>query len=266
MNVRAKVLKRTLRIRVRGSKPSPAFSEIAGDHAALAGPGEAQEDIFEGVVFRGMSLRAKVRYCAGGRNLALLDDADLVAQGLGDLEDVGRHEDGAAAGDDPAQDVLEQASARRVEAHGRLVQKQDLGLVQEGSGQDALLPHAVRVAAHQLVSRPFEVGHLEKLPRTPVRLVMGHPVDVPHEAQELLGRKLLEELRLVPDEPHPGLGLQRAPDPIDACDLRLSPARAYESGQHPYAGGLAGAVRPQETIQGASSYLQASPRTASLDP
>ena len=89
---------------------------------------------------------------AEGDQPAALDDADPVAQLLGDLQAVRRHEHRGAVGGEVAEDALQQPRAARVHAHRRLVDDQDARRVHQRRGHDQALLHAVRVALRQLVA------------------------------------------------------------------------------------------------------------------
>ena len=60
-------------------------------------------------------LVAQLSQGAGGDHLAVVDDADAMAQMLGDLEHVGRQKYGMATVDERDQQVFHQARAARVE-------------------------------------------------------------------------------------------------------------------------------------------------------
>jgi len=101
---------------------------------------------------------ADLLHGAGGDEAALLDDGNLVAELLRDLEHVRREEDRAAALAVLAHDRLELVGGRRVEAHERLVHDDELRLVQQRRDDGQLLLHAVGVAGDRLgeIARQIE--------------------------------------------------------------------------------------------------------------
>ena len=87
----------------------------------------------------------------GGDKLALADDDDLLADCLHFGEDVGAQDDGVFAGE--ALDQLARFDdLLRVESGGRLVENQDVGIVNDGLREADALPVAFGELADQLVS------------------------------------------------------------------------------------------------------------------
>ena len=84
-----------------------------------------EEDGFERRLVLATRLGAQLVDRAEGDETAVLDDPDPVAELLGDLQAVRRHEHRRAAGGEVAEHALEQTRAARVHAHGRLVHHQD---------------------------------------------------------------------------------------------------------------------------------------------
>src|SRR6266581_1162917 len=78
------------------------------------------------------------------------DDTELVAQLLGLLHDVGREQDGAPPPGELEHGVLQHLRIHGIEARERLVQNDQLGLVQDGGNELHLLLHPLR----QLVDAP----------------------------------------------------------------------------------------------------------------
>ena len=77
----------------------------------------------------------------------------LVGQALGLDEEVGAHHDGAALGGHLPDEVEHGVRRLGVEARRRLVEQQQLGVVQHRAGQGQAGLHAGRVAADLLVER-----------------------------------------------------------------------------------------------------------------
>ena len=86
-----------------------------------------------------------------GDETAVIDDADPLGHAFGDLENVGGHDDGDAAADLFEQHLLDLPGRAGVEAGQRLVEDDELGIVDEGAGEGDLLQHALGEAAAALV-------------------------------------------------------------------------------------------------------------------
>ena len=102
--------------------------------------------------------------------------------------------------------------------------------MQERRRERALLAHPVRVPPDELVRRPREAEHLQKLLGADAYLAYGHPVHVADEAEGLPRGQLVEEPGLVGDEREPGLGRERVPDHVDPRDLGAPRARTHHAG------------------------------------
>src|SRR3989441_1765975 len=142
---------------------------------------------------------------------AFVDDADAV--GLLRLLEVvrGQEDRGAARPADLAEVLPERAAARHFEARGRLVQKEDLGLVQEAAHDLELAPHPAREGAHRLVDvardakelrELFDLGSVDAMHEPVARRVRVEAVEDRMEADVLLGREVLVEARPLEDDPH----------------------------------------------------------------
>src|SRR5262249_48913344 len=107
--------------------------------------------------------QAKLAERALGQQAAGLDDADAIDQPLRHIEDVRGENDGAAGPRSVVQQVLDLARDRGVEAGQRLVEDQQLGIVQERAGERRLLFHAARKALAALVAVRPQVEALEQL-------------------------------------------------------------------------------------------------------
>ena len=83
----------------------------------------------------------------------VLEHDDLVGQALGLDQEVRAHHDGVAVGGHLPDELEHGVGRLRVETRGRLVEQQQLGVVQHGPGQRQPGLHARRVAADPLVER-----------------------------------------------------------------------------------------------------------------
>ena len=123
-------------------QPSPSATASAGSSAAIAGVGAVRR-----VVDAARQRRARVVDGALEAALPAGDDRQPVAQPLGMRHDVGREQDGRAAvalGEDQR---LQPLLVDRVEAGERLVEDEQVGLVDDRAEQLDELRHALRQLA-----------------------------------------------------------------------------------------------------------------------
>ena len=179
---------------------------------------------------------------AADQELALLDDADLVAD-VGQLgQDMAGNHDRLAH----LAELLEQAAdldpRARVQAAGRLVEDQHLGVVQEHAGQAQPLRHAAGKAGDEGLALVAQVDQVEHLvadllpPRTLDAVGRGEKLQVLDDLHVVIDA---EEVGHVADDPPDFLGMR-----VDrvAADARLAPGRLQERGQDPHRRRLAGTV------------------------
>src|ERR1035438_8445286 len=116
---------------------------------------------------------------------AVLQNQDLIAAFLDVAQQVGRDDQVQIAAVANLLDQLNHAQAgRRIEAVGRLVQKQQLGTVRYGLRQLGRLLHAQRVSAQRAVADFTEAHVKERLVRTLQRLGLGQAGEFRHQADE----------------------------------------------------------------------------------
>ncbi len=130
--------------------------------------------------------------------LAVGDDEDAVAEGLDVAHVVAGQEHGHAA----ARVVLAQAFLDRhlghdVEADRRLVEQEDLGLVEQGGDQLHLHPLAEGQLADGLAGELLDAEQLGQLAEGLAELVVGDGVDLPVELEAVGGGQVPPELVLL---------------------------------------------------------------------
>ena len=176
---------------------------------------------------------------------SVVHDADAVGQ-VGDLgEDVARHEDGdAALACQRAKQLADLDDAGRVQRVGRLVQDEQVGVVQQRPGQREPLPVAEREHAGATVGVVLEVhepdGLADRLPRR-----SGQPaldLEVLAHGEVGVGGRALDEVADAAED----LALARTHPPAEHLDV--AGARADEAEQHADRGRLAGAVPAEEPV------------------
>ena len=97
-----------------------------------------------------------------GKDFALGDDDDAVADQLDDFEHVRDVEDGLALRGELLQQVFEEPGGDDVEAGERFVEDEQLGIVQQGGGDEDALLHALGVERDGRVAPGLEVEQSEQ--------------------------------------------------------------------------------------------------------
>src|SRR6266849_1878362 len=182
------------------------------------------------------------------------DDAQLLAQLFCLLHDVGREQDRFPAAAQVEHRVLHDLGVHRIEAGERLVENQEVRIVQHGRDELHLLLHPLR----QLIdAAQFPLGKSESLEPCLRSLARLPPVDALHFAEE--------------DEhvEHPHLAVQPALLREIADPLRVGPAAPrlpeYTHGasvglqnvhDHAYGRRLPGAVRPEQAVDNPAGHGQ----------
>ena len=119
--------------------------------------GELEEDVFE----VGGPARGQFGQRGLGDEMPAVDN-DHGVHRVGDLgQDMAGYQDGAALGGQAAQQVTQPANPLRVEAVGRLVQDQQIGIGEQRGGQAEALAHTEREPADPAVGRVGEFDELE---------------------------------------------------------------------------------------------------------
>ena len=183
---------------------------------------------------------------------------DLVGEAFGLEQEVRAHQDGLAAFGHLVDEAEHGAGRLRVEARGRLVEQQEIGLVQHRARQREPGAHAGGVAADLLVER---VGDPEALRG------LGDPgVDQPRFHPEQRGRVLEVVGARQPVVQRGAGGHDTAPAPhlgAFGLDLGVEPERAHRAavgmqraGDQPHDRRLAGTVRAEQHRHRAARDLE----------
>ena len=141
--------------------------------------------------------------------------------------------------------AVEQVGARLVEGAVRLVEDQQLGVVEQRTAEREALRHAARERRHELSPHVPEAEALEQHadPLAPLR----NRVQAPVEVEVLERRQLLVDERLVPEE---------ADRATVRVHLQLARRRRRQPGAEPQQRRLAGAVGPGDDEEAAAGQLE----------
>ena len=90
------------------------------------------------------------------------DERDAVGHAFDFVQIMGRHDDGPPRGAQLLQHVADRSRSLRVEIRRRLIQKNDVGVVDERAGDGEFLLHAFRQQRHAIPAAVPEREHLER--------------------------------------------------------------------------------------------------------
>ena len=196
--------------RTTGSASAARISISSPSRRASRTPGSAARSASGEAGAATDALAEDARLDLGRRTLG--DDApavqedDAVGERVRLLQVVGGEENGAAAGGARTDLRPERAPRLDVEPHGRLVEKEQVGIAAQSEGEEHPLALAARELAEQPVLQPLQAGGGEHLaPRQGVRVVAGDEVDVLLDLQRLGHLRDLEHGA----HPHAGRGIVR---------------------------------------------------------
>jgi hypothetical protein len=106
--------------------------------------------------------------------MALVEHRDPVGEPIGLVQVPGGQEDRDAIGHQLADDVPHRAAAAWIQSRRRLVQKDDLGVADQGHRQIQLPAHAPGVGRHQLLRRLDQLEPLQQVRDDPPALGGAH--------------------------------------------------------------------------------------------
>ena len=150
----------------------------------------------------------------------------------------------------------ERAPRDRVDAGGRLVQKQHARLVHDGRAERHALFPAAGQAADQLMLLALETGKLEHPANLLLPLVLGHTVDAGKEVQVLIDGQIVVQRKLLRHVADSLAHVRRTQMAPLARELHLSARRIEQPAEHLDRRGLARAVGAEQAVDFAVAHLQ----------
>ena len=183
---------------------------------------------------------------ADGDHLAVVHDADAVAELLRLFHVVGRVEHRHALVAQRQDAVQDGPPALRVDADRGLVQVEHARLVQQGHADVDAPLHAAGVLVHAVLLAVDQADELQHLVDALLELRAGKPVHAAPEQQVLAGghvRVQGDVLRHDADDRLDRLGVRHDRVPVHEG---VAPGWAQQAGEHGDGGGLAGAVGAEQ--------------------
>ena len=195
-----------------------------------------------------------------GDDLPVVEHDQGVGQAVGLLEVLGGEQHGGPAADQLLDDLPQVVAALRVETGGRLVEEEDGRPGHQGGGQVEAPPHAARVGLERPVAGvgQVELGRAAPRPAPPTR-GSAQVVEVPHHLEVLPAGQVLVDRGVLAGQS------DEAPDQAGLFGHVVAehpgPAAVglQDGGQDAHRGGLARAVGPEQTEDGALVHGEAHP-------
>ena len=180
---------------------------------------------------------------------APVDHHHVLAHLLGVRHDVRREQDRGAAPMLVDDQLAQQSHAHRIEPAERLVENEQVRLVDDGGDELHALQHALREI---LAALPHGLGKPDAIEETLVRAPQHprrQPLQLPHVGEEGADPHLAVDAALFRQVADAILGLERR---WPAKHRQLSGVRKENRHDHADAGGLAGAVRSDDAVERAA--------------
>ena len=215
-------------------------ADRAGGRIQITDIGEMQADVPAG------NAALELRGAALGDDDAVVEHRDPGGEVIGLLEVLRGEEDRDAPGHQVADDLPHGPAAARVEPGGRLVEKYQPWVADQGHREVEPAPHAAGVGSHLLLGVRGQVKAVQQRRGTPTALATAQVVQVRHQQHVLrAGQQVVHRRELAGDADRgpDRIGLGREVMPGDAD---LAGVRRDQGGQDLHGGRLAGAVRAEQ--------------------
>ena len=143
---------------------------------------------------------------------ALVQHDDPVAEGLHVGEDVGAEKHGLPRRLEIPDDAAHLHPAHRVQARHRLVEDDELRVVQQRLGEPEPLHHPLGIFPDRRVPGPRKPDPGEELRRAGLRVRAGHPAQLAAKTKELPAGEIFVEVRLLRHEADAAANVGPVPD------------------------------------------------------
>ena len=193
---------------------------------------------------------------------ALADDGHAVADGFHLAEFVRRKENGLALVFQALDDFADFHAAQRVQAAGRLVENQQIGIVDERLREADALLHAFGIGFDEAFAGGLQFNEFEQPVNAPVGFRARQAENAGVKPQQFLGGEkfvVISHLRQIADAlARDGLAH------VNAKQLRRAAGRRHKAEQDVDGRGFARAVRPEKAEDFAGAHLEIEPASATL--
>src|SRR5439155_10234767 len=193
--------------------------------------------------------QAPVAPQGGGRvhlDERLADDPDPVAEALRLVEVVRADHDRASGVAETADEVADVLGRGWIERARRLVEVDDLRLVEQGARDGYLLAHPLAESRNPPVPHLRELHDAEVVVDRSPQGRAGQPVQPAVVAQVLAGRELVVQAGRLGQDAADGADAPRVGAKAHAVDPRGAGRRHHQTREHPNGSRLAGTIRPEQ--------------------
>ena len=208
----------------------------------------------------------EVRGGAPSDDAALVHDHQPIAELLGLVHVVGRDDERDAFALEPVQPIPQEVASLGVEAGRRLVEQDDVGLVDERAGDREPPAHAARQALDALVAFSTSCAKSSRSAHRSRDLAALEPEVAPVDEEVLADRQVLVERVVLGHDAEARADGRAVVGGIEAEDPQRAAARRRHGGDHPHGRALAGAVRAEEAERLARPTAKSMPSTATKSP
>ncbi len=194
----------------------------------------------------GAQLRNQVLRCFAGTDFATIDDDDAVAHQLDLTQDVCRKQDRVRQ-----PELLDQVAHApdlvRVEAVGRLVEDQQLGLMHEGIGEADALPVALREVADDLLAHLVQAAHLHHLADVLAQFTPREPLQRGPEIQIFPHPHVRVQRHVLRHVADAAAGCQRLVENVESSHRSRARGGREVAGEHADRRCFASSIRPEKS-------------------
>jgi hypothetical protein len=191
-----------------------------------------------------------------GDDPACCDDAQPIGEPVGLLEVLCREEDGRPLVAQAAHLVPQRQARGRIQAGGRLVEEQHLGLVDERHREVQAPAHAAGVRADAAAGGARQADALDQGGAAPAHGARRDAVQRRLQLDQLGAGHQRVERRLLQRDADPAAHLRRFGCDVVAGDAGVAAGRAQQRHEHPHGRRLAGAVGSEEAVDLARGNLE----------
>ena len=217
--------------------------DLLGQGADLPGAGLGGEGDLAG----GEQLLFQTLRVAEGHQFPVGDDEDLVADGLNLRENVGAEDHGVGLAQ-LSDEVPDLDDLQGVQAHGGLIQNDDLGAAQQGLGDAHPLAVALGQGGDAAVLHVLEPGLGDNLLDLEIQVRAPEAFGLSHEPEILQGRLVHVEGRLFREVADEGLGPAGLLKDIVAVDAHTARRGGETAGHDVHGGGFPRPIGAQKAV------------------
>src|SRR5262245_3352716 len=186
-----------------------------------------------------------------------MEDDDAGAHFFRDVEPMRAEKNHPPLAREKAQQGPEKQSGADIQSRKRLVEDQQIGIVEQSGGEQDALTHAFRVRRQRAVAA-LEQGEQVQQPRdSGVEPRPGEAAEVADQREVLGRRQMGVQVRLFGDVADSPLTTNRVLGHADAVEMERSGAWLEEADHHVDGRALAGSVRPEVAQDFAAANLEA---------